>query len=116
MSDNGDISESLNFLVTFSLGPLRRRSPQSCHVQGSAKEEQRWRQGEQKRFRYVEDQKENRKFGFQRTNTPYPKGLDTHLMSVGDVETFSVFTDSSVTMETFLSVFHGHISFKRFRM
>lgn len=99
------------FWFTFPLGTLQRRFQQPCHVQGSAEEEQRWRQGEQKGFRYVDDLQEKQEVYFQGTNTPYPKGLDTKSVSEGDVETFSVFIDSFVTMETFLSAFHRRPSF-----
>lgn len=46
------------FWFTFPSGTRQRGFQESCHVQGSAEEEQRSRQGEQEGFRYVEDQEE----------------------------------------------------------
>lgn len=56
-----------------SPGTLQRRFQPSCHVQGSAEEEQRWKQGRQKGLRYVDDQMENGAPVFRQQLAPHHK-------------------------------------------
>lgn len=58
----------------------------------------------------------NRKFGFREEvpHTPVAQSVCS-VMSVGDAEIFSLVIYSSVTMETFLSVFYGQPSLKTSR-